>query len=126
MIEVPDLSAVTENTQKIGRKMGTNRVILLIDANQGKMGIIDRILLTGNTNPDLKNEGISGRARLVIGIGNQKVGIGISRGMINIERHQLEVAAETVGGHLIQSITRLHAVNELNKTQIAYDAEPNI
>ena len=75
--------------------------------------------MTGNTNPDLKNEGISGKARLVIDIGNQKVGIGISRGMINIKSHQLEVAAETVGGHLIQSITRLHAVNEVNKTQIA-------
>ena len=125
MIKVPDLSAVTENTQKIGRKMDTNRVILLISANQGEMGI-DRSPMTGNTNQDPKNAGILGRAHLVIGIDNQKVGIEISRGMINIKRHRLEVAAETEGGHLMQSITRLHAVNELNKTQIAYVVEQNI
>ena len=125
MIEVPGLSAAIGNTQKIGRKMDTNRVILLISANQGKMGI-DRIPMTGNTNQDLKNAGILGRAHLVIEIGNQKVGTEINREMINIERHRLEVAAETEGGHLMQSITRLHAATELSKNQIAYVVEENI
>ena len=98
--------------------MGTNGVILQTDVDREKMGIIGRIQMTENTNPDLKNVGISGKARLVIGIGNQKVGIGINKGMTDIKRHRLEVAVETVGGHHFQGITRLHAVNEVNKTQI--------
>jgi hypothetical protein len=106
--------------------MDTTRVVLRADEHQEKMGFIDRILLTGNTDRDLKNVGISRGAHLEIGIGNKRVGIEINRGMINIKRHQLEVSAETVEGDLIQSTTRLHAVDELNKTQTALGAEPNI
>jgi hypothetical protein len=90
VIEVPDLSVETENIQRVmDRKRGTNGVILQTDVHREKMGIIGRIQMTENTNPDLKNEGISGKASLVINIGNHKVGTGINKGMIGIKRHRL-------------------------------------
>jgi hypothetical protein len=100
--------------------MGTKEVIIQTDVNQEEMGITGRIQKTENINPDLAKEGITEKARLGIETGDQKVGTGIEKGKISIERHRQGVKAETVVSHHISVMARLHGVEEIDRrTQIA-------
>ena len=127
-IEVQDLLVGTENILKVMNKgMGTKEVILQTDVNREEMGITGRIQKTENINPDLAKEGITEKARLGIETGDQKVGTGIEKSKISIERHQPGVKAESVVSHHINVTARLHGVEKIDRrTQIALDVEIHI
>ena len=107
--------------------MGTKEVIRKTDVNREEMGIIGQIQKTEDINPDLAKEGITGKARLGIETGDQKVGTGIEKSKISIERHQPGVKAESVVSHHINVTARLQGVEKIDRrTQIALDVEIHI
>ena len=120
-IEIRDLLVGTENILKVMIKgMGTKEVIQKTDVNREEMSIIGQIQKTEDISPDLARDGITGKARLGIETGDQKVGTGIEKSKISIERHQPGVKAESLVSHHINVIARLHRVEKIDRrTQIA-------
>ena len=107
--------------------MGTKEVIRKKDVNREEMSIIGQIQKTEDIRPDLAKEGITGKARLGIETGDQKVGTGIEKSKISIERHQPGVKAESVVSHHINVTAYLQGVEKIDRrTQIALDVEIHI